>query len=210
MQRLMVLSEAYQRASAPRAEDAAFLQEQDPANKYLSHMPVRRLEAEEVRDALLAVAGTMDETMYGPSVPVYLSPFMDGDVRSRPPGGPLDGAGRRSVYINIRRNFLPDSLTVWDYPAPISTIGRRNSSLVPSQALFLMNSALVTLEASRWAERAAFIEDPEIRISEMYLEAFGRPPAASEIAAGERFLASHTLADYAHVLFNTTEFVFVR
>jgi len=199
MHRLMLLTDAYQMSSAasPQAN------EQDPANKLLSHMPVRRLEAEEVRDALLAVAGTLDAKMYGPSVPVYISPFMDGDKRSRPLPGPLDGAGRRSVYINIRRNFLPDSLTVWDYPAPISTFGRRNSSLVPAQALFLMNSELVTLEAGKWADRTPSIE-------QMYLEAFGRAPTASEQTAAREFLASHVLSDYAHALFNTTEFVFVR
>ena len=166
-------------------------------------MAVRRLEAEEVRDALVAVSGTLDEKMYGPSVPVYVSPFMDGDQRSRPEPGPLDGAGRRSIYINIRRNFLPDSLTVWDYPAPISTFGRRNASLVPVQALFLMNSELVRLEARRWAEQAPSVE-------QMYLEAFGRTPTSAEMAAGTKFLEGHSLADYAHVLFNTTEFVFIR
>ena len=200
MHRLMLLTNAYQRSSVASAE----VREKDPANKLLSHMPVRRLEAEEVRDSLLAVAGTLDEKMYGPSIPVYLSPFMDGDRRSRPAPGPLDGANRRSIYINIRRNFLPDSLTVWDYPAPISTFGRRNSSLVPAQALFLMNSELVTLQARRWADRAPSIKG-------MYLEAFGRPPKPAEAAAGRKFLAAgHPLADYGHVLFNTTEFVFVR
>ena len=199
MQRLMVLSSAYQMSSGASPEAL----EQDPANKLLSHMAVRRLEAEEVRDALVAVSGTLDEKMYGPSVPVYVSPFMDGDQRSRPEPGPLDGAGRRSIYINIRRNFLPDSLTVWDYPAPISTFGRRNASLVPAQALFLMNSELVRLEARRWAEQAPSVE-------QMYLEAFGRTPTSAEMAAGTKFLEGHSLADYAHVLFNTTEFVFIR
>jgi hypothetical protein len=200
MHRLMLLTQAYQRSSAASAE----AKEQDPANKLLSHMPVRRLEAEEIRDALLAVAGTLDAKLYGPSVPVYVSPFMDGDKRSRPLPGPIDGDGRRSIYINIRRNFLPDSLTVWDYPAPISTFGRRNSSLVPAQALFLMNSELVRIEANRWADRAPTID-------QMYLEAFGRAATSEEIAIGTKFLDSgHTLADYAHALFNTTEFVFTR
>ena len=199
MQRLMVLSRAYQMSSVTSAEAS----EKDPANRFLSHMPVRRLEAEEVRDALLAAAGTLDLNMYGPSVAVYLSPFMDGDRRSRPEQGPLDGAGRRSVYINIRRNFLPDSLTVWDYPAPISTFGRRNSSLVPAQALFLMNSELVRLEAKRWAERKPKVE-------EMYLSAFGRAPTSEESGVAEGFLRTHTLEDYAHALLNTTEFLFIR
>lgn len=205
LHRLMVLSNTYRMSSTPRN------QEQDPANKFLSHMPVRRLEAEEVRDGLLAVAGVLDEKMFGPSVPVYVSSFMDGDKRSVPKSGPIDGASRRSIYINIRRNFLPDSLTIWDYPAPISTIGRRNASLVPAQALFLMNNELVEMEAAKWAgrllERPA---TPQERIRQMYVEAFGRPPVADEVRIGAQFLESHSLADYAHALFNTTEFVFVR
>jgi hypothetical protein len=206
MHRLMVLTSAYQQSSLASAE----AKEEDPSNKLLSHMPIRRLEAEEVRDALLAVAGTLDEKLYGPSIPVFVSPFMDGDRRSRPASGPLDSAGRRSVYINIRRNFLPDSLTVWDYPAPISTIGRRNSSLVPAQALFLMNNELAAHEAQLWASRIESISDPQKQITQMYTEAYARPPETGELAAAQKFLAGHTLADYAQVLFNTTEFIFIR
>jgi hypothetical protein len=81
MHRKMVLSNAYRMAGAPR-----------------------RLEAEAVRDAVLTVAGSLDPKLYGPSVPPHISSYQDG--RGKPESGPLDGAGRRSIYIQVRRNFL--------------------------------------------------------------------------------------------------------
>jgi hypothetical protein len=86
MHRMMLLSSAYQMSSAmnPAAAKA------DPENKLLSHFPVLRLEAEAIRDAILAVSGTLDAQMLGPSVPPYISKFQDG--RGKPESGPLDGA----------------------------------------------------------------------------------------------------------------------
>ena len=99
MHRLMVLSSTYQMDSrASAAADTA-----DPENKLLHKMPVRRLEAEAIHDALLAVSGRLDKTLFGPSVPPYLTPFMVG--RGRPTtSGPLDGNGRRGIYLGVRRN----------------------------------------------------------------------------------------------------------
>ncbi len=92
--------------------------------------------------------------MYGPSVPTYLNRFMDG--RGRPGrSGPLDGDGRRSIYLNVRRNFLNPMFLAFDTPVPFSTMGRRNVSNVPAQALTLMNDPLVVAQARLWAERAA-------------------------------------------------------
>ncbi len=93
-------------------------------------MNVRRLEAEAIRDAMLAVSGRLDPRMGGPSVPPHLTPFMEG--RGRPArSGPLDGDGRRSLYINVRRNFLSPMLLAFDFPTPSTTMGRRNVSNVP-------------------------------------------------------------------------------
>ena len=100
MHRMIVLSSAYQ-MSSHASETAAKL---DPSNKLLQHMPVRRLEAEAIRDSILATAGTLDETLFGPSVPPHISQYQDG--RGKPKTGPLDGAGRRSIYIQVRRNFM--------------------------------------------------------------------------------------------------------
>ena len=148
MHRLMVTSSTYRMASVPQG-DAERL---DPTNTFLHRMNVRRLEAEAIRDALLAVSGRLEPTMYGPSVPVHLTSFMEG--RGRPgQSGPLDGDGRRSLYLNVRRNFLNPMFLAFDTPVPFSTMGRRNVSNVPAQALTLMNDPLVVGQARLWAER---------------------------------------------------------
>ena len=90
----------------------------DPTNKYLARFPVRRLEAEAIRDGLLAVSGRLDTSMYGRSIPVHLTSFMTGRGRPRK-SGPLDGDGRRSIYTAIRRNFLSPMMLVFDMPYPL-------------------------------------------------------------------------------------------
>src|SRR5205823_7911685 len=177
MHRLMVTSSAYRMSSRgdERAEKA------DPQNKLLHRMPVRRLEAEAVRDAMLAVSGRLDTKMYGPGPLPYLTPFMVG--RGRPgTSGPLDGDGRRSVYLNVRRNFLNPMFLAFDYPIPFTTIGRRSVSNVPAQALTLLNNPFVVQQANLWARRvlAAPGLTPGGRVARMYVSAFGREPAAEE------------------------------
>ncbi len=148
MHRLMVLSSTYRMAS--RADAKA--DEADPENKLLHRMPIRRLEAEAIRDALLAVSGRLDPARFGPPVMAYLTPFMVG--RGRPGvSGPLDGKGRRSIYLAVRRNFLNPMFLAFDYPTPFSTRGRRSVSNVPAQALTMMNNPLVVQQAERWAKR---------------------------------------------------------
>src|SRR5205823_3801994 len=163
-------SSAYRMASrSDRKSDEA-----DPQNKLLHRMPVRRLEAESIRDAILSVSGRLDLKLYGPSVPPHLTPFMQG--RGRPPvSGPLDGDGRRSVYLGVRRNFLTPMFLDFDFPIPFTTIGRRSVSNVPAQALTLMNNPFVVGEAQRWAKRVLAEKDrtPEQRIESMYVTAFG-------------------------------------
>ncbi|MDH5603882.1 MAG: PSD1 and planctomycete cytochrome C domain-containing protein, partial [Cyclobacteriaceae bacterium] len=134
--RQIVLSETFRQST--RREPS--LEAVDPENIWLASYPVRRLEAEAIRDAILTVAGSLDRTLYGPSVPVHLSEFMQG--RGRPgKSGPLDGNGRRSVYLEVRRNFLSPFMLAFDTPPPVSTFGSRNATNVPAQSLTLMNDA---------------------------------------------------------------------
>ena len=147
MHRMMVLSSTYAMSGQPEPE----AEKLDPENKLLHRMPVQRLEAESIRDAILAVAGSLNPMVLGPSVPPHISAYQDG--RGKPESGPLDGNGRRSIYIQVRRNFLTPMFMAFDYPLPISAIGRRGVSTVPSQALMLMNNEFVARQAEAWAQR---------------------------------------------------------
>ena len=220
--RSIVLSRAYRMSSY--GDPAAV--ETDPQNLLLHQMPIRRLEAEAVRDAILAVSGRLDKKLFGPSVDVYLTPFMQG--RGRPKSGPLDGGGRRSIYVAVRRNFLAPMMLAFDAPIPFMTMGRRNVSNVPAQALTLMNDPLVVEQSRLWAARV--LKDrgasTQERITSIYETAFARPPNDEELAAAEDFLATQARelgltaemakrdprvwADLCHVLMNAKEFIFIQ
>ena len=229
MIRHVVLSSTYQMSS--RADAVAV--QADPKNLLWHHRPLKRLERESIRDSLLALSGRLDRTQFGKPVPVHLTAFMDG--RGRPgASGPLDGEGRRSIYTAVRRNFLPPFMLTFDTPVPFSTMGRRNVSNVPAQALILLNDPFVVEQAGKWAEKviAEFPSPPDedapgqaglwkARIGWMYQSAFARKPSDQEMSVAFAFLASvddqpapmtelDRLADFAHALINTKEFIFLR
>ncbi len=214
MHKFMVMSHAYQMSSSL---DPAF-ETKDPENRLLHRMNVKRLEAEVVRDAILAVSGRLENKLGGPSVQIYLSPYMTG--RGRPgSSGPLDGGGRRSVYLNVRRNFLSPMLLAFDYPIPTTTIGRRNVSNVPAQALTLLNDPFIVDQSAHWAKRLSELEakDDAKRIDHAYRSAFGRSPSVDERGAALEFLAERgreadalqAWTELCHVLINVKEFVYV-
>lgn len=210
--RELVHTEAYRRSSVPSEEALA----RDPDNLLQSHASVRRLDAEAIRDALLVLSGAFDPTVGGPSVKIHLTPFMEG--RGRPPeSGPLDGGGRRSVYLSVRRNFLVPMLSAFDFPQPATTMGRRGRSNVPAQALTLLNDPFVLEAAERAGERllAPPERSAEERVRELYRAAFARPPSAAELELALGFVADApedpaTWARLAHVLVNVKEFIFLR
>ncbi|MEZ4702243.1 MAG: PSD1 and planctomycete cytochrome C domain-containing protein [Rhodothermales bacterium] len=220
MIRLMVTSEAFQRATTPDRR----AQERDPDNRLWHQYPVRRLESEAIRDAMLAASGELDLAMYGPPVPVYLSDFMTG--RGRPgESGPLDGDGRRSIYQAVRRNFLSPLMLVFDMPIPFSTFGSRNASNVPAQSLALLNDPFVAQQAEAWGRRMVALRelDAPQRVRSMYRMALARAPAEEELHAALDFIAAQAALyeldesaalndprvwrDYAHALFNLKEFI---
>ena len=218
MHRLLVLSSTYRMASRSTAKS----DEADPENRLLHRMPLRRLEAEAVRDAMLAVSGRLDTRMFGPGPLPYLTPFMVG--RGRPGGsGPLDGDGRRSVYLNVRRNFLNPMFLAFDYPVPFTTIGKRSVSNVPAQALTLLNNPFVIQQAQLWSKHvlAEANRTTSERLTAMYITAFGRPPTEAELKDAQDFLTEQAKeygqaddprawADLCHVLFNVKEFIFLN
>ncbi|HTU26207.1 MAG TPA: PSD1 and planctomycete cytochrome C domain-containing protein [Pirellulales bacterium] len=218
--RELVLSRTYQMSSYPQAAD-----ERDPNDVLLHRMRLRRLEGEAIRDAILTVSGRLDPTLFGPSVPIHLTADLDG--RGRPKeSGPLDGRGRRSLYLSVRRNFPSPMLSVFDMPVPATTMGRRNVSNVPAQALILLNDPFVDEQAVEWARRALAVDlAPPERITRLYEAAIGRPPGPGEFAAAIEFLQRQAAemnrpddwqrdervwADLAHVMWNSKEFLFVR
>jgi hypothetical protein len=224
IQRLMALSSAYQMASRDADTKATTT---DPDNRLLHRMPVVRLEAEAIRDSILAVSGQLNERLEGPSIPPHLDEFMSG--RGRPlVSGPLDGEGRRSLYLAVRRNFLNPMFLAFDYPATATTVGRRGTSNVPAQALALLNNRFVVEQAEAWARRLAAADDPrragtdsEAVMDSIYETAFGRLPTGVERAAAQQFLAQATgaerradarsaYADLCHVLLNVKEFIYVE
>ena len=209
--RRLALSDAYARASEPTASGA----ELDPLNVNLGRMPVRRLQAEEIRDALLAASGELDSTRFGPPVPIHLTEFMTG--RGRPKSsGPLDGAGRRSIYLEVRRNFLHPFLTVFDSPNPSTCRGKRNSSNVPAQALTLLNDPFVEERAEHLADLVLAANSAAQRLDVLWLRVLGRQPTADERTIWGEYLESApdgaraAWVDLAHALFNVKDFLFLR
>jgi hypothetical protein len=216
--RAIMLSNTYAMSSRLRPEVASI----DPTNALHHRAELRRLDAESLRDAMLAIAGRLDPTAGGPGVPTHLNEFMDG--RGRPgASGPVDGAGRRSVYLEVRRNFPDPFLVAFDMPIPTTTVGKRNRSNVPGQALALLNAPFVHAISGDWAERVA-TSDGSVgeRVAGMFEAAFGRSASEAERVRGEAFVRAEVIArggegepaaeDWAalaHVLFNAKEFLFV-
>ena len=213
----IAMSRTYRMSSGAKGRG----QEKDPANVLWHRANVRRLQAESIRDALLFVSGRLDSKMYGRSVPTYLTDFMQG--RGRPGKGPLDGSGRRSVYLSVRRNFLSPFMLAFDTPSPFNAVGRRTTSNVPSQALILMNDPFVVGQADLLAKRIrGQTTEANERIRVLYESAFARPPSELEMDASLAFLGNqaklhgvpddHELPwkDLAHAIINTKEFIFLN
>ncbi len=221
--REIVLSETYRMASGPLGARASRI---DPTNRLLSVRQARRLDGESIRDAILHISARLDETMHGPSVPIHLTGFMTG--RGRPGrSGPLDGAGRRSIYQEVRRNFASPMMQAFDTPNPHSTIGKRSVSNVPAQSLILLNDPFIVEQSRLLAERVTGErEDAVARIERLYGLVLGRLPSPDERARAIAFIGSQARSysesgatddaeasawsDLAHVLFNLKEFVFLR
>jgi hypothetical protein len=198
MIRLLVLSRTFQLDSA--ASDLA--KQVDPDNRLLSHMRVRRLEAEAIRDSLLSVSGRLDRTMFG------------GPVGANSP--------RRSVYVAVRRNSLNQFLQVFDCPAPFTTVGNRNVTNVPAQSLAMMNDPFVIDMARGWAEQIlsdGALPDDASRIGRLFKQGLGRAPTERELKHSQEFLAASDQGgaideqrwhDFAHAIFSIKEFIYIR
>jgi hypothetical protein len=233
LHKLLMTSTAYRQAAVrdPR-RDAV-----DPDNRLLSRFSVRRLEAEVLRDAMLAVGGKLNRRMFGTPVPVMedeVGQFVIGIENKNGenrPGAVLPLFGeefRRSVYVQVRRSRPLGVLDTFDAPAMTPNCDARASSTVAPQALLLMNSAFVAEEARAFAERVTReATDPAARVALAWELAFGRPPDAEQTRAGLDFLARQaeqfrkkppangadpgreSLVDLCHALLSANGFLYV-
>jgi hypothetical protein len=211
MHRLLMTSEAYRMASD--YNDAGNVA-QDPENKYGWRFRSRRLEAEIVRDTILAVSGGLNREAGGPAVFPPLQPEVLGQMKHGIWRTQEDGPAvwRRSVYIYRKRGLPFPMLESFDLPDQNISCGARVVSTVPTQALMLLNDEFVVRQAELFAQRVREAEpnDRERQVELAYRIALGRAPDGSEREMANAHLAKHDLAGFAHVLLNLNEFVYLR
>ena len=211
LHRLIMTSNAYKLAS--QFEDAGDLAN-DPENNYLWRFRMQRLDAEIVRDTVLAASGALNLEMYGPPVFPKLQPevlhTMSKGIWEREEDGPK--VWRRSVYVYRKRGLPFPLFEVFDLPDQNITCSRRNVSTVPTQALTLLNDDFVLRQAQLFADRIqeAAPRDAEAQIRTAYAIALSRPPTDDEIRLALDFLKKEKLVDFAHVMLNLNEFVYMR
>jgi hypothetical protein len=167
MHRLMMTSSTYMQSSATTAQ----MEQLDPDNRLLSRMPLRRMEAEVLRDTLLLVAGELDESRYGPADPVRV--LASGLVHS---------GKRRSIYVQQLRKQPATLLESFDLPAMNPNCLERSESLVAPQALQLLNDPAVQELAERFADRVLREAggDSSLQVQRSWLIAYGRLPNEAE------------------------------
>jgi hypothetical protein len=198
--KLIMTSAAYTQSSQVDPARAA----KDPDNKLFWRRPSLRLEAEAIRDSLLAVGGVLDTTMYGP--------------------GTLDESSkRRSIYFTVKRSQLIPMLQVFDAPEALVSIGERPRTTVAPQALLLMNNPHVRSYARGFARRIASAGSIEDAVKRGYQVALTRDPTAEELSDSTAFVKAQmeahrkspnearelALADFCQVLLCMNEFVYV-
>lgn len=218
MHRLMMTSSVYRQSGRTRQSSDAPKHDgyEDPDNRLLSHIPLRRMEAEPLRDSLLLIAGQLDETRFGP-----------GDsVTVRPDGLVLSGK-RRSVYVQQLRKHPASLLESFDLPAMNPNCLQRAESLVAPQALHLMNDAAVRELARQFADRVQREAGNDFarQVEKAYWISLTRPPSDEELTACLQTLTSLTeqwtkqvpaaeasrkaLATLCHTVMNSATFLYI-
>ena len=184
MHRLIMTSRAYQMSSAGRQDGLA----NDPDNDWFWRFDPRRLSAEEVRDSILAMNGSLNREMYGPSIYPELSPEVLAG-QSKPGNGwgksSQEEQNRRSIYIHVKRSLLTPLLSAFDFPDPDLTCEARFATLQPGQALSMLNSDFVHQQAARLAESidAASSSNREV-VGRTIRAVLSRDATKDEIAQG--------------------------
>lgn len=195
LHREILLSATYQQSSGDRPDCYAV----DPENRLLWRMNRRRLEFEVLRDSVLSASGELDLTFGGKPARIFRQP---------------EGGRRRSVYGYIDRQDLPNLLRVFDFASPDQSASKRPSTMVPQQALFLLNSPFVMRHARRLANALANASQDTF-IETLYQQLFSRAPSSEEREIASQFLQSSSQsseaarASFAQLLFLTNEFSYV-
>jgi hypothetical protein len=208
--KLMMMSDAYQMASAFNdATDST----NDPENLYLWRFRPQRLDAEIVRDSMLAAGGNINLEIGGePIFPYIPKDVLASQYRGKwvnTPEGPA--AWRRGVYVYQRRSLPYPMFDTFDHPDMNATAGARHVSTVPTQALTLLNNPFVLSEATFLAARVSRqARDPHSQVDLAYRIALARPATQTEIAIGMDLIRKQSLASFTHVVLNLDEFLYMR
>jgi hypothetical protein len=210
LHRLIVTSAVYRQVSDNDPQRAAV----DAENRYLWRMSRPRLDAETLRDTLLAATGKIDLTMGGPSAMQFK--FVDPNKEVSPrleyeafdPDSPT--SYRRSVYRFLFRNLNDPLLDTFDAVDPSLSVGKRNATTTPLQALALMNNRFVLRQCEHLAARVEKeAGDLPGRVDRACRLVLGRPPRAAEAALLEDYARSYGLPNMCRVLVNSNDFLFV-
>ena len=212
MHRLLMTSEAY-RQSSEFATDTDVAK--DAGNRYLWRFRQQRLEAESVRDVVLATSGALNPQMFGKSVFPHINDEILGSMtkgiwnQTAGVDGPTEW--RRSIYVYRKRGLALPFFEVFDLPDQNIACTQRNSSTVPTQALMLMNDDFILRHAGMLAHKikaAASTKDEQLRL--LYEISLSRQPSDQERTLGLVFLETQPLEAFTHVLLNLNEFVYIR
>lgn len=163
--------------------------EKDPDNRLHWRSNRRRMDAETLRDSILAVTGTLDRTAGGPAAPL--------DEKNH----------KRTVYGFVSRRKLDGMLSLFDFPNPNNTAEQRESTNVPLQRLFLMNSAFIDSQARALADSVK--GDDRTRVRLIYRRLFARSPKPAEMKLALDFLHDGDWTQLSRVLLGSNEFMFV-
>jgi hypothetical protein len=212
--REIALSRTYRLASAENPQNF----KKDPENRLLWRANVRRLDAEALRDAMLAASGELN---LEPVQRSAVAKAGNGNIGRgiTIPRNALENVTHRSVYLPIVRNALPEFLRVFDFAEPSMIVGRRQETTVPAQALFLLNSPFVIEQSQAMANRLLDGEDSgtETLVTQAYERVLSRSPSENELARAMKFhqdalapkgkdSAADALAHLCHALFASAEF----
>ena len=210
MHRLMLNSRTWKQSS----HVSRLQQERDPDNRYLSRMPLRRLDAEALRDSLLRVSGRFDPSPGGPPDRVVVDP--DGKVHARPS---TEGRWRRSLYLPYRRTEMPTMMETFDYPEMGPNCVQRSESTVSLQGLLMLNDPRVREWAVGLAKRIEPGLSREAQVDAVYAIALAREPSPEERSLGAASLETMAAAwpdhpegpleAFCHAILNSAAFLYV-